>query len=740
MFQIPDGLRINEAMDRVRRDIFGDGDSLAIDRSVGQHRAELKSDRWISLVCKISNDLGLRASRGEGTLDEAAEWAMPEQPVVLSRGEGSNRSYFILHDHYGNRVQVSLGPDPFVSHWVSRRELEQRLGLSRDQRTAWLALARATPALIKAPFEQEGEARRVSTSESHKASSGHEHSETSPLTRILQILRPEMKEIRVIGLYALATSVLGLATPLAVEALVATVGFRMLLQQVIVLTVVLFCFLSLAAALFTVQKYVVEVIQRRIFVRIVADFAYRLPRVPALRFDDQDGPELMNRFFDIMTIQKTLAGLLTDGIYLVITTILGLAIMGFYHPYLLGFDIVLLASIAGIILILGRGGVQTSIRESRAKYETAAWLEEIARVPISIKHFLGWELSLERSDSLARSYLDARRNHFKVVYRQVLFSVMLQVAASTTLLGLGGWLVIEGQLTLGQLVASELIVAIVVNSFAKLGKYIEDYYDLLTAADKLGHIIDLPIEEDQGDILPDSGKPVSLQIKNVTVKNTHGDSLLGPLTLTVNSGEKLALTGSSGCGKSIFLALMAGHRKINHGQILIDGLDLQDIQLQSLRQQVAIVNDEKPIQGSIVENVRLGRDTLSLQEVRWALNVVGLAEKFSSMKSGLFSETGPGGLTLSSSEATRLLIARAIVGKPRLLLIDGSLDCLDSAIRERILQVLLDSTAPWTLIVVTQSSEVIASMNRSIALPDLHPLETSAISTRSILPGNLHAN
>lgn len=722
------GLSVDQLFDRIQRDVVKSTDKLQISRVIGHNRAELLSDNWIELLCKSSLPLNIRPHRGEGTLDEAAEWAMPDMPVALSVGEGDSRKFIIIHDHFGGRVLATLGPDPFRSDWISRRELENRVQLHRDQRTAWVSFTSAAAALERDPSDQKPVAISSGTGqEDHDQ--GHLAHEVSPLTRLTQILRPEWKDIRVIFIYALTTSVLGLASPLAVEALVASVGFKMLLQQVFVLTGVLFVFLGLAASLFTIQKYVVEVIQRRIFVRIVADFSYRIPRTKVAAFDHHDGPELMNRFFDVMTIQKTLAGLLTDGIYLMITTILGLSIMGFYHPYLLGFDIVLLASISFIILILGRGGVATSLDESRAKYNTAAWLEEIAAMPISIKHFQGKALALERADALARNYLDARRSHFRIVYRQVLFSTMLQVVASTTLLGLGGWLVIKGQLTLGQLVASELIVTIVVNSFAKMGKYIEDFYDLLAAANKLGHIIDLPVEDDIGDPLPNLRIPAKISIDSAILLDNHGHPLIGPFHFSVESGEKVGLTGPSGSGKSMLLNMLSGQRHASSGRVAIDDFDLRDIRLESLRSQVAVVADEPPMEGSVIDNVRMGRDSLSLREVRWALEVVGLDEKLSTTGHSFYQKVGPGGHGLSKGEASRLLIARAIVGEPRLLLIDGHLDGLDRETCHQILDVLTAPDASWTLILVTQSKEILSRLQRSISLQaSVHKPEPSAIA------------
>ncbi|MFM1802428.1 MAG: Alpha-hemolysin translocation ATP-binding protein HlyB [Planctomycetota bacterium] len=728
------GLSVDLLLDRVRRDVIRTIDSLQVSRVIGQLRAELRSDNWVDLLSKASASLEMRSFRGEGTLDEAAEWAMPEMPVCLSFKDGDSRRFILIHDHFGGRVLATLGPDPFQSNWISRRELETRLGLERDQRTTWVSFSAATTAIQPDPADKKPrdmvEASQASASARVHAHSDHgHHAGVPPLTRLIQILRPEWKDIRVIMIYALATSVLGLASPLAVEALVATVGFRMLLQQVIVLTVVLFVFLGLAAALFTIQKYVVEVIQRRIFVRIVADFAYRIPRSKVSAFDHHDGPELLNRFFDVMTIQKTLAGLITDGIYLIITTILGLAIMGFYHPFLLGFDIVLLTSISAIIFILGRGGVATSIGESMAKYQTAAWLEELARLPITLKHFAGKSIALERADSVAKSYLDARRSHFRIVYRQVLFATMLQVVASTTLLGLGGWLVIKGQLTLGQLVASELIVTIVVSSFAKFGKYIEDFYDLVTAADKIGHILDLPIETDLGDPLPDTGMPAEVALDNALLKDDHGHVLAGPFTFEIKSGEKAGVTGPSGCGKSMLLTMLAGERLVTNGHVEIDRFNIRDIRPDDLRSQIAFAADEPLMEGSVIDNVRMGRDALSLREVRWALEVVSLDEKFSQSGQGIYKWIGPRGLGLSRGEICRLQIARAIVGSPRLVLIDGHLDGLDRESAERILEVLTAQDASWTLVLVSQSPDILARLQKVITIPaHSHHPEQMALS------------
>ena len=275
----------------------------------------------------------------------------------------------------------------------------------------------------------------------------------------------------------------------------------------------LFTFLTFAAALRGLLSYVVEILQRRLFVRLVADLAYRLPRVRGTAFDGMHAPELVNRFFEIVTVQKAASSLLLDAVSIILQTFVGMAVLAFYHPFLLGFDLVLLMLIAFITFGLGRGAVKTAVNESIAKYAVGAWLEELVRHPTAFKLHSGHQFALDRSDRLTVDYLDARKKHYRIVLRQLLFALGLQATVATALLGLGGWLVIQGQLTLGQLVAAELIVTVIVGSFAKMGKHLESFYDLLASMDKLGHLFDLPTERHDKQFHLQAGVPAEVAVR-----------------------------------------------------------------------------------------------------------------------------------------------------------------------------------------------------------------------------------
>jgi putative ABC transport system ATP-binding protein len=312
------------------------------------------------------------------------------------------------------------------------------------------------------------------------------HHATRPLKRLLKLLRIERSDFLTLLAFALGVGLLSIVVPAAIEALVNTVAFGILLWPVIVLSLVMFGFLFVAAVLHAMQSFVAECMQRRIFVRTANAFAAHFARAEMEAFDGRNPTDIVNRFFEVSSVQKAIATLLVEGVGIVMITIVGLSVLAFYHPYLLTFAAVLLVLVVVMLFVLGIGGVRTSIDESYAKFDMAAWLEEIAKCPHTFRFGRGGALALDRADALAGDYVAARARHYRVVWRQTLFALLLEALGSTVLLSLGGWLVINRQLTLGQLVAGELIVTLVLAALSKVGKYVEIFYDLQASLDKLG--------------------------------------------------------------------------------------------------------------------------------------------------------------------------------------------------------------------------------------------------------------
>ena len=545
-----------------------------------------------------------------------------------------------------------------------------------------------------------------------------------PLARLWALLRPERSDIFILLVFSLVVGLLTLAVPIASQSLIDTVAFGRFLQPVVVLSLLLLVFLSFSAAIQGLESYVVEIIQGRLFARVTADLAYRLPRV---RTESQDGqylPELVNRFFDIVTVQKVTAKLLLDGLTLVLNTMIGMSVLAFYHPWLLGFDVILLAMLAFVIFILGRGAVATSIKESKNKYVTAAWLQDLTRCPVTFKYDGGAEFALERADQIVTEYLSTRKKHFGVLMRQILFALAIQAVASAVLLGIGGWLVMTGQLTLGQLVAAELIVTVIVGSFAKLGGYMESFYDLLASVDKLGVLLDLPIEEQEGVLHKFPARPSSLSVRNVDYSFSSGACVLEPVLLEVGSGERVALTGP---GKSVLLDLIFGLRSPTHGHLSLDGIDPRDLRPDFLRHRVVLVRGIEVFHGSVAENVHLARPDITFNKIRDALEQVGLLDSVLTLSEGIETDLTSAGAPLTENQLRRLMLARAIVGKPGLLLIDGVLDTLPDEEAEELMGTLCDPRQPWTLLIVTSRAALHQRCTRVFELQQgRHRREVSA--------------
>ena len=459
---------------------------------------------WTKWFQEGAKSLGLRSKLAYLTVEEAL--LLVQDGAMLVGEAVQDRSTRIILGFDGKQVSITA-PNQQDCERISPEELSELTRPSSIPREKTLTTKRAwliveDPELSHVPPES---------------------LKDRPIARFIALVSPEWSDIWVVCVFAFFAGVLSLATPIAVESLVNEVSFGQLLQPLLILSVMLFGFLAFAALMQALQTFVVEIIQRRLFARVAADLAYRFPRVSGHSLDGKYGPELANRFFDIVTLQKVTAQLLLDGLAIVLATFVGMAVLAFYHPWLLGFDILLLVLVVGGVILLGRGAVNSGIDESKQKYRLAAWLEEVIRCPLSFRTAGASEFALDRANLATADYLESRKKHFTVLFRQLLFILGLQAIAGTVLLGFGGWLVIQRELTLGQLVAAELIVATILGSLAKLGKHIEGFYDVVAAVDKLGYLFDLDIERQDGLLTfrPQSG----VRLRFTEVKHSKGGGL-----------------------------------------------------------------------------------------------------------------------------------------------------------------------------------------------------------------------
>ncbi len=646
-------------------------------------RLAVDSDNWSEVLPDIAAQFDLNCTEAELSLVEALPLSGLFTPVIT---QIDPQTWLVLRGFRRGRIAGAIiTRNRMATRLFKRQELARLLSLNANQKTVWYMLE------VKEPMAA-------------ASSLTHDH-HLEPWQRLIGMLKPEKNDLMLVIVFALGTGLLYLATPVAVQALVNTVALGGMFQPLVILALILFIFLGFAGFIYVLQTYLVELIQRRLFVSVSVDLANRLPRIRREVYEKSNPVELLNRFFDVMTIQKSGSTLLLEGLATLLQAVIGLLVLAAYHPLLLVFDLVLMGLIVFILVVLGRRSVTTAIEESKAKYAVVAWLQSITRNIHSFKFYGGSELARLRTDELAHTYLANRQRHYRIVLRQTIAAVALHAIAGTSLLAMGGLLVVEGQLTLGQLVAAELIVSGVLSAFAKFGKQLEGFYDLMAAVDKVGHIIDLPLEED-GQEKPVRQQHCGLRVMNLNFSYHQRNTLVKNLSFELERGKNLAVFCPSGSGKTTLAELISGLRMPQSGRIELDGIDLRELRLAAFREQVAVISRLEFIEDTILENVRLGRTEISHQRVREVLSQLGLLDELLTLPEGLNTPLNVNGSPLSSCQLDRLQIARAIAGHPGLLVIDSVLDELDVERLDQVFDTLLHPDSTWSLLILTRLKPV----------------------------------
>lgn len=535
----------------------------------------------------------------------------------------------------------------------------------------------------------------------------HMQNASSPWTVILNAFVAEHRQVLwTVLLYASGLGVLALATPVAVQALVNSAAFGALLQPIVVLAGVVFSVLVAMGVLKALKAWAVEVLQRRIFVDGVARLAYVLPRLDGDARREHALPEPTHRYFELFVIQKAVASLLLGAVDAILTTGVGLLVLAFYHPVLLGFDFVLIAAIAFILFALGRGGVRSALSESSAKYALSSFLAEVERARLAFRDHAGEAFAHAQIDVLSTRYLTARGAHYRVVFRQLTGALATQALASAGVLGLGGLLVLERELTLGQLVAAELIVTAVVAALSELPKHLETYYDLCASLTKLGQADALPTERDSdhpGDALPSGALQLELHALSLRAQDRV---LLEDASLRLRSGGCTLLVGPPASGKTRFLEALYGVLPVHKGAMLLNGVDTRLISRDALRERVGVVLGPELIPATVIDNVRMGRHDVGGGAVEVLLESLGLLEELERLPDGLETLIGNGGAALTYSQAYRLTLARTLLRMPGLLALDADLWSMEPQAVQAVLRAVRRPGAPWTLLLVGRPEQL----------------------------------
>jgi ABC-type bacteriocin/lantibiotic exporter with double-glycine peptidase domain len=545
--------------------------------------------------------------------------------------------------------------------------------------------------------------------------------ELTPLRRVYKILNNEKRDIGLIYFYAVMMGVVSLALPLGIQAIIGLISGGLFLNSVIVLILIVVVATFIAGWIQVLQLTVVEKLQQRLFTKAAFEFAYRIPRIKAESLDKQYAPELMNRFFDVLTIQKALPKILIDFSTAGIQILFGLIMLSLYHPLFIIFGIVIIVVIAIIFYFTTPKALESNIKSSKYKYKTAYWIEELARTLHSFKLTGQFGFPITKMDTLLDGYLVNRQKHFGILVKQFRAIIAFKVFITAGLLIIGGVLVVERQINLGQFVASEIIILLVIASVEKLISTLENVYDLLTAVDKVGQVTDLPLERENGlefqDLVTDRAVHISINQLNYSFDDKK--SVLHSIDLDLKPFESLCISGPNGSGKSTLGRILAGLYENYEGSFIVNGLPLREINLNSFRSKVTDNLIEQDLfEGSIEQNISMGELGVSIKDVLEAIEIVGARPYVQSLPQGIRSKIEAAGKTLPSSIRQKLILARAIVSKPYVVIIDEMILTLDTHDRMKIISYMLDKKRNWNLILITNNIELMSKCDKVMLMDE----------------------
>ena len=531
------------------------------------------------------------------------------------------------------------------------------------------------------------------------------------------LLRLERRLLALVVSYSLAIGLFALIVPLTVQELTNTFAFAIQPVTIVTLAGVMIAALLFVGAFRSLQYYAVEVLERRLFARVAIGMAQQIPQFQFLGFK----PRYANHFMETVFMQRALSVLLVDLINVVVGGAVGMTILVFYHPYFLLYNALLLAGFS-IVFLLSHGGLKATIEMSHAKYDTLHWMQEISYNLLHFKATDSQAILMQRTDELVGKYVQTRQTRFGILIRQYLGSVGWQAIAHGGLIATAAWLLSIGQLTLGQLVAAEVVVSGLLASFDEVVKRMGHIFYFMTGLRELDFVLSLP--KDQGSSalsvpLPDpTVHGIRLTCKDLAVRHAGVPSIFEQFNVEVTPGEKIGIYASTTVAKTALARVLAGLEMPTGGVIRYNGVDLRHIDMNAINRCRGFMIDSQLtlFEGTIEDNILLGRSYIPYSDVRWALRFAELEEDVDALPQGLKTHIRAPGKILAPTHMMRILLARAILGRPQILIFDGILHTLQPVLRETLLRRLCSKDEPWSVIFVSNDPNLTPHIDRRLIL------------------------
>lgn len=529
----------------------------------------------------------------------------------------------------------------------------------------------------------------------------------SVLTRVWNLLTPDRIEIRNIYIFAIFSGIISLGLPLGIQMIINFIQLGQLSASWFLLVGLVVAAIGFSGVMNILQLRITENLQQRIFTRSAFEFAYRIPKIKLEALRNFYHPEINARFFDTLTIQKAISKLLIDFMAASLQIIFGLGLLAFYHSFFIFFGVGLLLLLYIIIRLTSKGGYKTSLKESSQKYKVVNWLNEINIARSSVRN-AGTNFHLTVVDEKLKGYINARKSHFRILVQQYGYLILFKILIALCLLIVGGLLVVNQEMNIGQFVASEIIIVLVLSSVEKIILNLDLVYDVLTSIEKIGQVTDLPIEERKGSqLFVHSEKGVHVEIKGLSFQMEETNiSALHHFSILAMPGQKISIVSDSSLScKSLFLILL-GHLNKYSGSIFLDNQPLDNLdQNEMLRSTGAVLAEDKLIFGTVKENIVFGRTDFQLVDVIEVCRQLDIDKSIEQLKDKYETLINPDYLVIPYDVERKILLARVMLTKPKLMLLEN----LSSGMNNKQLESLLttiNSIQDCTLLIASQNPKI----------------------------------
>lgn len=538
--------------------------------------------------------------------------------------------------------------------------------------------------------------------------------------KILSVIELEKKEISAIYFYAILNGGLQLVLPIGIQSIINFVlggAFSTSLYILISFVVLTVFFNGLVQVN---QMKIIEKIQQKIFVRYAFTYAYHIPKLNLKKSDDDYLPELSNRFFDTMTLQKGISKILLEIPTAILQILIGVVLLSFYHPIFIFFGIFLIVLLILILYFTGNKGMTTSLKTSSYKYAVAGWLQELARCVKSFKLSKFSSLHINKTDYYVSEYLKWKSDHFKVLKFQFWSIIIFKVLITATMLIVGSVLLVGQKINIGQFIAAEIVIILVINSVEKLIVTLDKVYDILTSVEKLNTLIEKPLEKEGQTELITNSNGLQVKIEDLTFAYNDSQEILKNISFEIKCGEKVGIMGSSNSGKTTLFRLLTGVFTDFKGSILVNNLPINDYSHSSYHSQIGVLFSSQDIfYGTLEENITIGNNNINTNTIVQLIHELAFDNILTDLPEGLKTKLDPAGKRLSQNFRNKILLLRALIGNPKMILMyEDVWNHFEKPVKDKVNNYLFKTSQESTLIVSTNDTHFLEKCDKVIYLED----------------------